>query len=182
MQGNFPFIFVQLPNFMEANPIPAQSNWATLRQAQLKTLAIPHTGMVVAIDAGEWNDIHPENKKDISLSLQARKLAYGENKLVYSGPLYTSMKKEGNKITISFTNTGSGLVIKNGSSLRYFAIAGSDQKWVWAKAEIRGKKVIVWNQAVPDPVAVRYAWADNPEGANLYNKEGLPASPFGTND
>jgi sialate O-acetylesterase len=181
-QGNFPFLFVQLANFMEAKKQPAESNWALLREAQLKTLSVPNTGMAVITDIGEWNDIHPLNKEDVGkrLALSGQKVAYGDAKVVYAGPLYQSMKVQGNKVILSFTNTGSGLMAKGGSELKYFAIAGADKKFVWAKATIESNKVIVWNDNVLNPVAVRYAWADNPEGANLYNKEGLPASPFRT--
>jgi len=179
-QGDFPFLYVQLANFMEAKDKPSESNWAALRNAQLKILAVANTAMAVIIDLGEWNDIHPLNKEDVGkrLVLAARKLAYGDDKVVYSGPIYQSMKVEGNKVILTFTNTGSGLTAKGDGELKYFAIAGTDRKFVWAKAKIEGDNVVVWNDQVPNPVAVRYAWADNPEGANLYNKEGLPASPF----
>jgi sialate O-acetylesterase len=180
-QGDFPFLFVQLANFMKSYPEPTESNWATLRESQLKTLALPNTGMAVAIDIGEWNDIHPLNKKDLGkrLALAARKWAYGEDTIVHSGPVYKSMKTEGNKIILSFTHTGSGLTAR-GDTLQAFAIAGADKQFVWANAIIEQDKVIVWNDQISQPVAVRYAWADNPENANLYNKEGLPASPFRT--
>jgi sialate O-acetylesterase len=182
-QGKFPFLYVQLANFMKAKDQPSESGWAELREAQLKTLCVPKTAMAVTIDIGEWNDIHFLNKKDVGerLALAARKLAYRDRKVVYSGPIYKSMKVKGNKAIIKFKNTGGGLVAKGGE-LKHFAIAGPDKKFVWAKAEIKGKKVIVWSDEVAKPVAVRYAWADNPEGANLYNKEGLPASPFRTDD
>ncbi|MBN1833345.1 MAG: sialate O-acetylesterase, partial [Deltaproteobacteria bacterium] len=181
-QGDFPFIFVQLANFMEARDNPCESEWAELREAQLQTLSIPNTAMAVTIDIGEWNDIHPINKEDVGkrLAIAAQKLAYGEEEVVYSGPLYKSMKIDGNKIILSFTNIGSGLSTKGGNELKHFAIAGTDKAFVWAKAKIEGDKVVVWNDDIHTPVAVRYGWADNPEGANLYNKEGLPASPFRT--
>lgn len=181
-QGDLPFLYVQLPNFMEAAYLPAESQWAMLREAQLKALRLPNTGMAVAIDLGEWNDIHPDNKKDVGtrLALAAEKIAYSEKDLVYSGPLFETAVVAGNKITIHFTNTGTGLVSNDGEPLSQFAIAGADKKFVWAKAVIEGDNVIVWNDAVAQPLYVRYAWADNPAGANLYNKEGLPASPFRT--
>jgi sialate O-acetylesterase len=183
-QGDFPFLYVQLANFMEAKDQPCESNWAELREAQLKTLTVPNTAMAVTIDLGEWNDIHPLNKEDVGkrLALAAQKVAYGDEKVVYSGPIYQSMKIEGNKIILTFTNTGSGLLAKGDGELKYFAIAGADKKFVWAKAKIEGNNVVVWNDQVLNPVAVRYAWADNPEGANLYNKEGLPASSFRTDE
>jgi sialate O-acetylesterase len=183
-QGDFPFLYVQLANFMDVKDQPSESGWAETREAQLKTLAVPNTGMVVTIDLGEWNDIHPLNKEDVGkrLALAAQKVAYGDEKAVYSGPIYQSKKIEGNKVILTFTNTGSGLTVKGDGELKYFAIAGADKKFVWAKAKIEGNNVIVWNDQVANPVAVRYAWADNPEGANLYNKEGLPASPFGADE
>lgn len=182
-QGDFPFLFAQLHNFMEPDDFPSESNWALTREAQTMALELPNTAMIVAIDLGEWNDIHPLNKKDVAAryALAAQKVAYHEN-IVASGPLFQSMKIVDNRVIITFSETGGGLVAKGGGELRYFAIAGSDKKFVWAKAGIENDKVVVWSEMVADPVAVRYAWADNPEGANLYNKEGLPASPFRTDD
>jgi len=138
--------------------------------------------MAVTIDLGEWNDIHPDNKKDVGerLALAAQKLIYGDKKVVSSGPLFQSATVEGNKIILSFTNVGSGLTAIDGEELNWFAIAGADKQFVWAKAKIEGDKVVVWSEEVPEPKYVRYAWADNPDGANLYNKEGFPASPFRT--
>lgn len=181
-QPNAPFLYVQLPNFMEANYSPSESNWALMREAQLKTLTIPNTGMAVAIDLGEWNDIHPSNKKPIGerLALAAQHIAYGDNNVVYSGPLVDSYKVEGNKIIISFKHVGGGLISIDDEPLSQFAIAGKDKKFVWAQAEIQGNTVVVWSDEIAEPAYVRYAWADNPAGANLYNKEGLPASPFRT--
>lgn len=179
-----PFLFVQLPGFMETNYQPTESQWAALRESQLKTLSVPNTGMAVAIDLGEWNDIHPDRKKEVGerLALAAEKVAYGEKDLVYSGPLYQSAAVQGNKIIVTFSNTGSGLVINDGEELSQFAIAGADKKFVWAKATIEGNTVVVLSNSVTNPMYVRYAWADNPDGANLYNKEGLPASPFRTDN
>lgn len=185
--GNFPFLFVQLANYMPAKPEPSESDWAVLRESQSKTLtSTPNTAQAVIIDIGEAGDIHPRNKQDVGyrLSLAARKLAYGEDKIVYSGPVYKSMQVEGNKIRIKFDHVGSGLMATNDKYgyLKGFAIAGADKKFVWAKAIIDGNDVVVWNDAIKNPVAVRYAWADNPDDANLYNKEGLPASPFRTDE
>ena len=179
-QQDVPFLYVQLPNFMERQFTPSESNWAIMRQAQLKALSVANTGMAIAIDLGEWNDIHPLNKKDIGyrLALAAQKVAYHENNIVCSGPLYHSCTTEGNRIIITFNNTGSGLVSHDGEALQQFAIAGADKKFVWAKAIIKDDKVIAWNDEITKPVYVRYAWANNPDGANLYNKEDLPASPF----
>ena len=140
--------------------------------------------MAVTIDLGEWNDIHPLNKKDVGyrLSLTAKKVAYGDTATIHSGPLFQSFTIERNRIIITFSNAGDGLMIKGGDELKHFTIAGSDRKFIRAKAEIAGYKVVVWNEQIANPMAVRYAWADNPEGANLYNREGLPASPFRTDD
>jgi sialate O-acetylesterase len=181
-QGNLPFLFVQLPDFMEPKNEPSEGGWATLRYQQLKTLSVPNTAMAVTIGLGEKNDIHPLRKKEVGqrLALAAEKLVYGDKKVVASGPIYQSMKVKGNKIELTFSDCGSGLTTNDGKELKHFAIAGVDMKFVWANAEIKGNKVIVWNETVSKPVVVRYAWADNPEGANLYNKEGLPASPFTT--
>ncbi len=181
-QGSLPFIYAQLPNFMEVDYSPTESQWAQLREAQFKTLSVGNTAMTVNIDAGEWNDIHPLDKKDVGdrLALAAQKIAYGDTAIVSSGPLYKSAKVDGEKIIISFSNIGGGLVIKGDGELMQFAIAGADKKYVWAKVKIEGNKVIVWSDEVTQPLYVRYAWADNPEGANLYNKAGLPASPFTT--
>jgi sialate O-acetylesterase len=180
-QGDLPFLFVQLPGFMDYNYLPAESQWAQLRESQLKSLSVVNTGMAVAIDLGEWNDIHPDNKKDVGerLALIAKKLAYKES-IVCSGPLFQSATIDGNKIIISFTNTGSGLITNDGEALSEFAIAGADKKFVWAKASIEGNKIIVSGEEITNPMYVRYAWADNPVNPNLYNKEGLPASPFRT--
>jgi sialate O-acetylesterase len=167
---------------MEAKDNPCESEWAELRETQLQTLSVPNTAMAVTIDIGEWNDIHPLNKEDVGkrLALAAQKLAYGDEKVVHSGPIYKSMEINGNKVILSFTNTGSGLSAKGDDELKHFAVTGPDKEFVWAKAKIEGDKIIVWNEDITTPVAVRYGWADNPEGANLYNKEGLPASPFRT--
>jgi sialate O-acetylesterase len=177
-----PFIYVQLPNFQDVQYLPEQSAWAVLREGQLKTLAVPNTGMAVAIDLGEWNDIHPDNKKDVGvrLAISAQKVAYGEKDIVYSGPIFQAAKIEGGKINITFSNTGTGLIANDGEELTHFAIAGADKKFVWADAKIEGNAVIVSSNEVSNPLYVRYAWADNPRGANLYNREGLPASPFRT--
>lgn len=179
-QSSLPFLYAQLPNFMEVNYLPAESNWASLRQAQLEGLKVPNTGMAVTIDLGEWNDIHPGNKKPIGdrLALIAQKLAYGEKNVVYSGPLYTSATVNENKVTLQFDHVGSGLISKDEEPLKWFAVAGHDKKFAWAEAKIEGDKVVVWNEEVKNPVYVRYAWADNPAGVNFYNEEGLPASPF----
>ncbi len=176
---SFPFIWVQLANYLERKKEPGASTWAELRDAQHQTLSTPNTAEALAIDIGEANDIHPRNKQDVGLrlALAAEKIAYGKN-IIASGPVYTSSKTAGNKIILTFTNTGSGLIAKN-NQLTGFAIAGADQRFVWADAKIMGNTVIVSSPSIQNPVAVRYAWADNPE-AGLYNRENLPASPFRT--
>ena len=181
-EGSLPFLYVQLPNYMEVQYSPSESQWAELREAELDALSVPNTGMAVTIDIGEWNDIHPLDKKDVGdrLALAAERIAYGDSSVVASGPIYQSARVDGNKIILSFTGIGSGLMVKGGGELQQFAIAGADRKFVWADARIEGDQVIVSSPDVPIPYYVRYAWADNPEGANLYNKEGLPASPFRT--
>lgn len=180
-QPNLPFLYVQLPGYMDYNYLPGESNWALLREAQLKALSVKNTAMVVAIDLGEWNDIHPDNKKDIGerLAMAARKMAYKED-IPYSGPLYQSSTIEKNKIIVSFTHTASGLTTIDNEAPSDFAIAGADKKFVWAKAKIQDNQVVVWNAVIAKPIYVRYAWADNPVNPNFYNKEGLPASPFRT--
>jgi len=198
-QGDFPFYFVQLANFQKPSPAPEGGDgWAKVRMAQNRTLTIAHTGMAVAIDladADNPDDIHPKNKFDVGERLAVWALAkdYGKKELVYSGPLYQGMKIEGRKIRISFGNVGSGLTTakKTGrlpivpdpkGKLERFAIAGGDKKWFWASAVIDGHDVLVSSPEVVNPVAVRYAFTMNPEGANLYNQEGFPASPFRTDD
>jgi sialate O-acetylesterase len=179
-EGRFPFLFVQLANWRARKPQPAASDWAELREAQLLTLGLPATGMAVTIDIGEADDIHPRNKQDVGrrLALAARKLAYGEE-LVYSGPVYRAMEIRGREIALSFDHVGGGLAAREGTPLTGFAVAGEDRQFAWAQARIEGDRVIVRSDLVPSPVAVRYAWADNPE-CNLVNREGLPASPFRT--
>lgn len=176
---DFPFLWVQLANYLERKKEPAASAWAELRNAQHETLVIPNTAEAVAIDIGEAEDIHPRNKQDVGLrlALAAEKIVYKKN-VVASGPVFTTSKREGDKIILSFTNTGGGLMTKN-KKLTGFSIAGADRQFVWADATISGDKVIVSSPSVKQPVAVRYAWADNPD-AGLYNKNKLPASPFRT--
>ncbi len=180
-EGDFPFYFVQLANFMKRRPEPGESSWAELREAQTMALSLPNTGMAVTIDIGDATNIHPTNKQEVGrrLSLIARHNVYGEKNLTFSGPLYHSMKIEGNKIRIYFDFVDGGLVSKGSKSVQGFAIAGKDRKFYWAQAKIEANSVVVSSPQVPRPVAVRYAWADNP-ACNLYNKVGLPASPFRT--
>ncbi|MBN1422671.1 MAG: sialate O-acetylesterase [Planctomycetes bacterium] len=181
-QGDFPFLFVQLANFMATKPEPVESEWAELREAQTMTLSLPRTGMALAIDIGEANDIHPRNKQEVGRRLALAGLAIGHRKRVaYSGPRYGSMDVEGKQIRIQFRYAYEGLVAKGGEPLKGFAIAGKDRKFVWADARIDGRSVVVWSDKVPEPVAVRYAWADNPV-CNLYNGADLPAVPFRTDN
>jgi sialate O-acetylesterase len=178
-EGDLPFLFVQLPGFGDYNYLPSESQWAELREAQARSLSVANTGMAVAIDLGEWNDLHPDRKKDVGdrLALAAEKLSYGVAG-VYSGPSYRSSATDGNKFIISFDNTGSGLTTNDGEEPQEFAIAGPDKKFVWANARIEGDKIVVWSDEIKDPKYLRYAWADDPVNPNLFNKEGLPASPF----
>jgi sialate O-acetylesterase len=179
-QGDFPFLFVQLANFMEQKNQPQDDDWAELREAQLKTLSLPNTGMAVAIDIGDALDIHPKNKQEVGrrLALNALKLVY-EQDIAHCGPIYKSKTIEGNKIRLTFDHAYDGLMTTAGEELHGFAIAGTDSVFHWAQAEISGDKVVVWNDDISNPQSVRYAWAANPV-CNLYNKAGLPASPFRT--
>lgn len=196
-QGDFPiyFYFVQLANWQKpSEAAEGGDGWARVREAQRQALTLPYTGMAVTTDIGQANDIHPRNKQDVGirLALWALRDVYDE-KVVVSGPLYRHMEIAGNKIRLSFDHAGRGLMVgkkqglertqevKNGKLAR-FAIAGEDRKWYWAEARIDGDVVVVSSDNVSAPVAVRYAYSMNPEGANLYNQEGLPASPFRTDD
>jgi len=183
-QGDFPFLFVQLANFQAAVDKPKDDAWAELRETQSKTLSIKNTGMAVAIDIGEAHNIHPLNKQDVGkrLMLSALKVAYGKD-IVHSGPIYKYMQLDRNIATISFDHIGSGLLVKNKHGyINEFEIAGEDKNFHWAKAKLDGDKIIVWSDKVEKPVAVRFGWSCNPAEFNLYNKEGLPASPFRIDD
>ncbi|MBC8102556.1 MAG: 9-O-acetylesterase [Cytophagales bacterium] len=180
--GDFPFYIVQLANYGRIASQPGRSGWAELREAQLLTAKkVPNTGLAVTIDIGEGDNIHPRNKQDVGkrLALAALAKTYGK-KIPYSGPVYKSMTVTGGKASLTFDHLGGGLVARGGA-LKQFAIAGADNQFVWADARISGDTVTVSSPQVPNPVSVRYAWADNPEGANLYNAAGLPATPFRTN-
>ena len=180
---HLPFLVAQLPNFQDIDYTPAESNIALLREAQNKALTLPNTAVAVTIDLGEWNDIHPLNKKDIGkrLALAARNLAYGENDVIYSGPALKSQSIENDKVILTFDHVGEGIVTSDNEPLRWFAVAGDDRKFYWAEAEILGKdRIALRSGQVKSPKYVRYAWQDNPEGVNFYNSAGLPASPFRT--
>ena len=181
-QGDFPFLFVQIANYMMSDSQPQESGWAELREAQLMTLSLPNTAMAVTIDIGNPVDIHPRNKQEVGrrLALGALKVAYGKD-IVHSGPLYKSMSVADSKIRIKFTHSGSGLISQAGETVEGFAIAGDDRRFVWAKAVLKDNEVEVWNDGIQNPVAVRYGWGNNP-ACSLFNKEGLPASPFRTDD
>lgn len=182
-QGDFPFPFVQLPNLDAGGQQNVEDSWISVREAQLKALSVTNTGMAVTIDVGDPEDVHCRNKEPVGrrLALWALARVYGRD-IVYSGPLYRSMKIEGNRIRLLFDFVGGGLLAKGGDALKTFVIAGEDRVFVPAQARIEGDSVMVWNDGVAHPLAVRYAWACNPEGCNLYNQEGLPASPFRTDD
>jgi sialate O-acetylesterase len=203
-QGEFPFYFCQLANFEGKWKNPGDSAWAELREAQAMTRRLPNTGMAVLIDLGETKDIHPRNKKDVGERLAAIALArdYGKD-IPYAGPTFDSLTIDGSKATVRFKNVGGGLIAKPlpteelyrlspketgplfialpDSELQGFVICGEDRKWKWAKAEIDGDSVVLSSEEVPEPVAVRYAWANNPT-CNLYNQAGFPAEPFRTDD
>lgn len=194
--GPFPFLWVQLANYMAPRDLPGESDWAVLRESQSAALSVANTGQAVIIDMGEAEDIHPKNKQDVGyrLGLAGRAVAYGED-IVYSGPTYSGHTIDGGRILIGFDHVGGGLAAverptaapraeghASADRLTGFAIAGANRRFVWADARVLGDQVIVSSPRVTNPVAVRYAWADNPETANLYNLEGLPASPFRTDD
>lgn len=196
-QGDFPFYFVQLANFQAVTEEPAGGNgWAKIRDAQTKSLSIPNTGMAVITDTvplSQKNDIHPKNKYDVGMRLSRWALAkdYGQKDLEVSGPIFKALTIEGGKARLTFDHMGTGLMIgkKEGraptsenkeSKLSRFAIAGADKKWFWAEAVIENSTVVLFSPEVKEPVAVRYAYQMNPDGANLYNREGLPAVPFRT--
>ena len=191
-EGDFPFLFVQLASYEPPKSSPQAGNWPAIREAQDKTLLLPRTGMAVAIDLGAGTGIHPPDKADVGhrLALAARRVAYGEE-LVFSGPTYDAMRIEGGKIRVTLKHAGRGLKVSappwtaagvkpaSPTELTGFAIAGQNQEWVPASAAIEGDAVVVSSDQIPQPVAVRYGWADNP-ACNLYNQEGLPAAPFRT--
>jgi sialate O-acetylesterase len=182
---DFPFLFVQLAGHKAITKEPVEETWAELREAQTMTLSVPQTGMAVAIDLGDPSDVHPTHKQEVGrrLALEAEKIAYHKPEIITS-PLYQKMQIEGNKIRLYFSGSDNGLIAKNGK-LSGFAIADDSKKFVWANAEIEGNTVVVWNDNIQNPAAVRYAYAGSPvegNGANLYNKERFPASPFRTDD
>lgn len=176
--GDFPFLYVQLANFDQS--YAPRTAWAELREAQSMALALPKTGMAVALDIGDPYDIHPRNKQEVGrrLALAAQAVAYGRD-VVFSGPVHDSMVIEGDRARLRFKHSGGGLVAKDGAPLRGFEVAGEDRKFVPASAQIEGESIVVQSDQVKRPMAVRYGWADNPD-CNLSNRAGLPASPFRT--
>jgi sialate O-acetylesterase len=178
--GAFPFLYAQLSDFLARRAEPGESRWAELREAQANTLSVPKTGMVVTADTGEEREMHPANKQDVGhrFALLAEKMVYGQEEVTASGPVFAGMEISGGKAVLTFTHTDGGLVATSGT-LKGFAIAGADGSFVWAKAQLSGNKVIVQSPEVPAPAAVRYGWADFPDG-NLFNGNGLPAGPFRT--
>lgn len=176
----FPFYIIQLPNFRKQDKTPSQSDWAELREAQASALSLPQTGLIVTTDLGEAGDIHPRNKKDVGerVALKALNEIYGKTDIIHSGPQVATIEFENNKVVMSFNETGTGLISSdNYGYLKGFAVAGEDKCFYWAQATIVGNEVIVSSDNVAKPIAVRYNWADNPDGT-LFNKEGLPAIPF----
>ena len=180
---DFPFGWVQLPNFHKAQAEPVEdTGWVRVREGMLKALSLPRSGMAITVDLGEADNIHPKNKQDVGkrLALWALADVYGQKVIASCGPLPAGQEVRGGEMIVSFKHTDGGLVAK-GAELTGFAIAGADKKWSKAKGRIDGSKVVVSSPDVKEPVAVRYAWADNPD-CNLYNGAGLPASPFRTDD
>jgi sialate O-acetylesterase len=182
-QDKFPFLFVQLSTFGSADANSNNgSDWAELREAQAMTLSLPNTGMAVTTDVGNPADIHPKDKQDVGIRLADIALHDVYKKSgEYTGPTYQSMKFQGNKIILTFTHTGSGLLIKDKSGqLNGFEMAGADKKFHGAKAIISGDKIIVSADGISLPEAVRYNWANDASAGNLFNKEQFPAAPFRT--
>jgi sialate O-acetylesterase len=184
-EGNFPFGIIQLPNYRDPKPEPADEAWSFLREAQrITAINSPNTGLIVTIDIGEAHDIHPKNKLDLGRRMSRWALVdvYGR-KMTRSGPMYRKAKIDGSRIILTFDDVGQGLRIRDGDKLDEFAIAGADHKWRWAQAKILDKsRVEVWSDAVSQPLAVRYAFNNNPRHPNLTNDTGLPAAPFRTDD
>jgi sialate O-acetylesterase len=180
-EGDFPFLIVQLPNFGERKTEPGGNEWAELREAQLMALRLPNTGLAVTIELGEAGNVHPHKKAEVGrrLAVWALGTTYAQPN-VPSGPLYESMKIEGEQIRLRFRNVGGGLEV-HGTQLQGFAVAGADRVFHWADARIDGETIVVSSSLVAAPVAVRYGWAGNPE-CNLFNHDGLPASPFRSDD
>lgn len=183
-EGNFPFGIIQLPNYRSPKPEPVDEAWSFIREAQRRTsLNTPNTGLIVTIDIGEANDIHPKNKLDVGLRMSRWALKNAYKFKLTNSPVLKSYVIKGKKIELTFADVGTGLKIRSGDKLQEFAIAGEDKKFIWAEAKIVGKnKVEVWSDKVVLPKAVRYAFNNNPKNQNLTNDSGLPASPFRTDN
>lgn len=183
-EGNFPFGIIQLPNYRAVKAEPEEAPWSFIREAQRQTaINTPNTGLIVTIDIGEANDIHPKNKVDVGKRMLAWALKDVYGRKIATSPVLKKTEIKGGKIILTLDDVGNGLKIKKGDKLEEFAIAGADKKWIWADARIIGKnKVEVWSTAVASPVAVRYAFNSNPKNPNLTNDSGLPASPFRTDN
>lgn len=178
--GDFPFLFVQLANYGEIAREPAESDWAAVRQAQLEALELPGTGMAVAADIGDWNDLHPQNKKEIGrrLAQAAKRIAYGDRSVTPMGPVVQSVRRDGGRLLVRFQYAESGLTGRRGSVLSGFELCGCNRRFRPAEAVIEGTSVSVRRGDLPEPAGIRYAWADSPAELSLYNQDGLPASPF----
>ena len=184
-EGDFPFGIVQLPNYRDQKPEPADEAWSHIREAQrLTALSVPHTGLIVTIDIGEARDIHPKNKLDVGKRMARWALVdVYKQKMSKSGPVFQKAEVKGSKIVVTFSEVGSGLKLKSGTNPEEFAIAGADRKWYWAEAKIVGRnRVELWSPQVAQPVAVRYAFNNNPRNPNLTNDTGIPAGPFRTDN
>ena len=184
-EGDFPFGIVQLPNYRDAKDAPADEQWSHLREAQrLTALSVPKTGLIVTIDIGEARDIHPKNKLDVGKRMARWALAdVYQQKLVKSGPVFQKAEVNGSRMIVTFAEAGSGLKLRSGAKPEEFAIAGADHKWHWAEAKIVGRnRIEVWSTEVAQPVAVRYAFNNNPRNPNLTNDTGIPAGPFRTDN
>ena len=183
-QGDFPFGIIQLPNYRAIKPEPEESAWSFIREAQRRTaVSVKNVGLIVTIDIGEANDIHPRNKLDVGkrMARWAMKDVYGRS--IVNAPVVVKAETKGSTVVLTYADVGTGLRIRDGDKLEEFAIAGDDKKWFWADAKIVGKnKVEVSSPNVPVPKAVRYAFNSNPKRPNLTNDSGLPASPFRTDD
>jgi sialate O-acetylesterase len=179
--GDFPFGIVQLPNWQPPQAFQPDSGWARFRETQQDALELPGTGLAVILDAGEAEDIHPKDKRTVGHRLAQWALARVYNRgCVPGGPLYREHRLEGDRVRILFDQAGDGLALRDGDAVQTLVIAGSDGTFLPAESAIDGVSLLAWHKDIPAPTAVRYAWADNPESANLINTDGFPAGPFRT--
>ena len=179
-RADVPFLFVQLPNFMAAQTEPTESQWAQTREAQRQALVLPHTGMAVSLDVGEWNDIHPLHKQPVGerLALLARQKVYGHKNIIAQSPMPKVAKVKKSHVVVYFAKANNQLRLCSGEQLKHFALAGADKKFVWATAVINKDTVVLSAPQISAPKFVRYGWADNPQSANLCGANNLPAAPF----